>query len=171
MRAAMAQRCFNPAGGRLSSLSMLRIPWETSWAALQPLVLQHEAVPWAGGTVAPPNPPGSLFPGAQPQSGPPSSSHAASLGVGAASLWGQVWHRGGRWYVWGTRGPSSFSPGHTPYFWKSWMRAGLENIPKELSGAGREAQALPQTVGTRVCVVWGVCVCVVSWPGANPAFG
>lgn len=60
MRAAMAQRRFNPAGGRLSSLSMLRILWETSWAALQPLVLQHEAVPWAGGTVVPPNPPGSL---------------------------------------------------------------------------------------------------------------
>lgn len=60
MRAAMAQRRFNPARGRLSSLSMLRILWDTSWAALQPLVLQHEAVPWAGGTVVPPNPPGSL---------------------------------------------------------------------------------------------------------------
>lgn len=60
MRAAKAQLCFNPAGGRLSSLSTLRIPPETSRAALQPLVLQQEAVPWAGGTAAPPNPPGSL---------------------------------------------------------------------------------------------------------------
>lgn len=96
----MAQRCFNPAAGRMSSLSRLRIPWETSWAALQPLVLQREAVPWAGGTMVPPNAPGSLSLELSPSRDPPSSSLHWG-GVGAASLWGQVWHRGGRLDVWG----------------------------------------------------------------------
>lgn len=124
MRAATAQSCFNPAGGRLSSLSRLRIPWETSWAALQPLVLQR--VPWA-----PPKPPW-VCPGAQPQSGPPAAPMWLHWAGGCLSV-GQGWHRGGRLHVWGMRGSSILSPGHTPYFGKSWMRAGLANIPKELS--------------------------------------
>lgn len=153
----MAQRCLNPAERRLSSLSRLRIPWETSWAALQPLVLQREAVPWAGGTTVPPTPPWVSVPGAQPQPGPPSTSRETSLGwggVGAASLWGQVWHREGQVGCVRDEGFQRFSPGHTPYFGKSWMRAGLPNIPKELSGAGRGAQALPQAV----CVMSVGCV-------------
>lgn len=159
MRAAMAQRCFNPAGGRLSSLSMLRIPWETSWAALQPLVLQHEAVPWAGGTVAPPNPPGSLFPGAQPQSGPPSSSHAASLGWGLPPCGGRC-GTGVAGGMCGGRGVQAASLQDThPIFGRAGCVLGWKIFPKSCLGqGGKHRRCLKQSVP--VCVWCGGCVCV-----------
>lgn len=163
MRAAMAQRCFNPAGGRLSSLSMLRIPWETSRAALQPLVLQHEAVPWAGGTVAPPNPPGSLFPGAQPQSGPPSSSHAASLGWGLPPCGGRC-GTGVAGGMCGGRGVQAASLQDThPIFGRAGCVLGWKIFPKSCLGqGGKHRRCLKQSVP--VCVWCGGCVCVLS-PG------
>lgn len=152
MRAATAQRCFNPAGGRLSSLSRLRAPRKPPGQPLSPLSCSMRLSPGFGGFS---KPPWVSVPGAQPQSGPPSSSHAGSLGcrlppcgAGVAQGW-QV-------ACGGKEGFKQLSPGHTPYFGKSWMRA---NIPKELSGAGRGAQALPQAV----CVCVG-CVCVHCLP-------
>lgn len=145
MRTAMAQRCFNPAGGRLTSLSRLRISCKPPGQPLSPLSCSMRLSPGFGAFS---KSPWVSVSGAQPQSGPPSTSHMASLGwrllpcgAGVAQGW-QV-------ECVGNEGSSSFSPGHTPCFGKSWMRA---NIPKELSGAGRGAQALPQAV-----CVWGVC--------------
>lgn len=47
MRAAMAQLCVNPFGGRLVSLLMPRSPWETSWGG--PEIPLHTPPPVARG--------------------------------------------------------------------------------------------------------------------------
>lgn len=77
MRAATAQRCFNPAGGRLSSLSRLRAPCKPPGQPLSPLSCSMRLSPGFGGFS---KPPWVAVPGAQPQSGPRSSSHVGSLG-------------------------------------------------------------------------------------------
>lgn len=155
MRAAMAQPCVNPAGGRLGSLLMLRNPREICCGG--PTAPLHAPPPAtrgcalgrrhnrAGGC--------SELPwvsvlGAEPQLGP-SSSFA---GVG----W-QTRHRGGGWCVLGARAPSGFSPGH---FGKSGVHAGLANGAEGLCGVGREAQPSAGAVSTRVCVCVRLCVCV-----------
>lgn len=85
-------------------------------------------------------------------------------GVGAASLWGQMWHRGDRLDVGGQGVQVASLQGTHPLLGRAGCVLGWQIFPKELSGAGRGAQALPQAAGTRVCV-WCVCgLCALS-PG------
>lgn len=160
MRAATAQRCFNPAGGRLSSLSRLRAPCKPPGQPLSPLSCSMRLSPGFGGFS---KPPWVAVPGAQPQSGPRSSSHVGSLGCrlppcGAGVAQGWQVACGGK-----ERFKQLLSWAHT-LFWEEL------DACKYSQGALWGGEGSTGVASSRVCVCGG-CVCIVSRPGANPAFG
>lgn len=146
MRAATAQPCFNPAGGRLSSLSRLRAPCKPPGQPLSPLSCSMRLSPGFGGFS---KPPWVAVPGAQPQSGPRSSSHVGSLGCrlppcGAGVAQGWQVACGGK-----ERFKQLLSWAHT-LFWEEL------DACKYSQGALWGGEGSTGVASSRVCV-WGVC--------------